>query len=154
MERYKVIKEFGLAKKGDLFDRIEMEDEVIFVMERDEQTEDKGVNTSTYVGMTLGEEDMQNRIDNGFITVINDDIDENDVDTEEDADDINWKKIAIDALTEVQSMIFTYENDHKQVIEDYEVGNVQPCVKVEADTVYFNMIKVLKEIEKTLSPNK
>ena len=51
-------------------------------------------------------------------------------------------------------MTYTFEKDHKKVIEDYEAGKVQPCVKVEADTVYFNMIKVLKEIEKALSPNK
>ena len=153
MERYKVIKEFGLARKGDVFDKIEMEDETIFIMERDEETEDKGINTSTYVGMTLGEDDMQNRIDNGFINIITDNIDEEDKEIE-DTEIVDWEDIVKDALHKIQVMTYTFENDHKKVIEDYEAGKVQPCVKVEADTVYFNMIKVLKEIEKALSPNK
>ena len=149
MERYKVIKEFGLARKGDVFDKIEMEDETIFIMERDEETEDKGINTSTYVGMTLGEDDMQNRIDNGFINIITDNIDEEDK-VIEDTEIVDWEDVVKDALHKIQVMTYTFENDHKKVIEDYEAGKVQPCVKVEADTVYFNMIKVLKEIKKTL----
>ena len=96
MERYKVIKEFGLARKGDVFDKIEMEDETIFIMERDEETEDKGINTSTYVGMTLGEDDMQNRIDNGFINIITDNIDEEDK-VIEDTEIVDWEDIVKDA---------------------------------------------------------
>ena len=40
-----------------------------------------------------------------------------------------------------------YENDHNELVEQYNEGEVPQCVKVEADTVYFNMTKVLKHIQ-------
>ena len=43
-----------------------------------------------------------------------------------------------------------YESDYKEVIDKYSEGEIQPCVKVEAETVYYNLNKVLTKIKNTL----
>lgn len=50
----------------------------------------------------------------------------------------------------IDTLINQYENDYKEVIENYEAGKVHPCVKVEAETVYYNLNKVLTKIKDTL----
>ena len=47
----------------------------------------------------------------------------------------------------IDILIDTYEKDHKDMLEAFENGDVQPCVKVEAETVYYNMIKILNSIK-------
>ena len=46
----------------------------------------------------------------------------------------------------VEDMIKQYTIDHNNMQQAFENGEVQPCVKVEAETVYFNMIKILNNI--------
>jgi hypothetical protein len=40
-----------------------------------------------------------------------------------------------------------YATDHEALETQYNEGDVPQCVKVEADTVYFNLIKVLNKIK-------
>lgn len=51
----------------------------------------------------------------------------------------------------IDALLDQYESDYKEVIENYEEGKVQPCVKVEAETVYFNLTKVLNKIKEELT---
>ena len=44
-----------------------------------------------------------------------------------------------------------YEQDHQNLINEYNEGNLPACVKVEADTVYFNMNKILTKIEELIN---
>ena len=44
-----------------------------------------------------------------------------------------------------------YEKDHNSLVESFEDGCLQPCVKVEADTVYYNMQKLLKAIKNKIN---
>lgn len=47
----------------------------------------------------------------------------------------------------IDSLLDTYGEDYNNMLEAFENGDVQPCVKVEAETVYHNLIKVLKSIK-------
>lgn len=51
----------------------------------------------------------------------------------------------------IDTLLDQYEDDYKKVIKNYEAGKVQPCVKVEAETVYYNLTKVLNKIKDTLA---
>ena len=44
----------------------------------------------------------------------------------------------------------TYTKDYNELMKDYNEGNVQQCVKVEAETVYHNLNKVLNSIKDLL----
>lgn len=51
----------------------------------------------------------------------------------------------------IDSLLKQYEDDYKEVTQKYKEGKVQPCVKVEAETVYFNLTKVLNRIKEELT---
>lgn len=51
----------------------------------------------------------------------------------------------------IDSLLKQYEGDYKEVTQKYKEGKVQPCVKVEAETVYFNLTKVLNKIKEELT---
>lgn len=51
----------------------------------------------------------------------------------------------------IDSLLNQYEDDYKEVTQKYKEGKVQPCVKVEAETVYFNLTKVLNKIKEELT---
>lgn len=51
----------------------------------------------------------------------------------------------------IDSLLKKYEDDYKEVTQKYKEGKVQPCVKVEAETVYFNLTKVLNKIKEELT---
>ena len=134
MERYKVIEEFGIAQKGDVFDKVQLDDEVVYVMEREEELNDGDLKAMSYSGMTLDEDTMEKRIEMNQVKVIED--------TEDEADDTLVK-----VEEYIDSLVEQYETDHKVMLESFEKGEIQPCVKVEAETVYFNLIKVLNAIK-------
>ena len=48
------------------------------------------------------------------------------------------------------AVIDTYTKDYNELMKDYNEGNVQQCVKVEAETVYHNLNKVLNSIKDLL----
>lgn len=51
----------------------------------------------------------------------------------------------------IDSLLNQYEDDYKEVMQKYKEGEVQPCVKVEAETVYFNLTKVLNKVREELT---
>lgn len=51
----------------------------------------------------------------------------------------------------IDSLLKQYENDYKEVTQKYKEGKIQPCVKVEAETVYFNLTKVLNKVREELT---
>lgn len=51
----------------------------------------------------------------------------------------------------IDSLLKQYEDDYKEVTQKYKEGKVQLCVKVEAETVYFNLTKVLNKIKEELT---
>lgn len=51
----------------------------------------------------------------------------------------------------VDELIQQYEDDHNEVLKAYENKEIPTCMKVEAETVYFNMVKILKKIKETIN---
>ena len=50
----------------------------------------------------------------------------------------------------IDEKIEQYTADHEALIAQYNEGDVPQCVKVEADTVYFNLNKVLNKIKEII----
>ena len=51
----------------------------------------------------------------------------------------------------IDSLLKQYEDDYEEVMQKYKEGKIQPCVKVEAETVYFNLTKVLNKVREELT---
>lgn len=126
---YKVIKEFGCAQKGDVLHENE---EGLFELNMECDCSDcyssRSICISSDIADTLATA--------GYL---------------EEAVEMTSVSIAKDKLEEVlnfiEEKIEQYTADHEALTAQYNEGDVPQCVKVEADTVYFNLIKVLNKIK-------
>ena len=133
MKNYKVIKEFASAQKGDMLTYNEDTNLYEFSM----TTENDNEKCSRY--MCMDEETAEEFVESGNLLVI------------EDED----KEIsAIDKLCALSDLIDTleaqYKKDHDDIVEAYNNQEIPTCVKVEADTVYFNMNQILKKVKEII----
>lgn len=130
--KYKVIKEFGIAKKGDILEN-SAKDPCLFTFEVEKD--------NSYRSMSISDELLDAYEGDGFVELVEED------DSTEENEDME----AIDKLCYISDFIDTllnqYEEDHKEVLEKYNNQEIPTCVKVEADTVYFNLTKVLNKIK-------
>lgn len=124
---YKVIKPFDLAIKGDIFSNDCCED--LFEMTREIE------NGRSYceISMTIEPKEVDKLVYEGYLVKV-----------EDDNDKLN--KIS----DKVNELIDTYTKDYTALLTEYEKGGIQPCVKVEAETVYTNLIKVLNALKKEI----
>lgn len=134
MKNYKVIKEFASAQKGDMLTYNEDTNLYEFSM----TTENDNEKCSRYICMD--EETAEEFVESGNLLVI------------EDED----KEIsAIDKLCALSDLIDTletqYKKDHDDIVEAYNNQEIPTCVKVEADTVYFNMNQILKKVKEIIN---
>ena len=134
MKNYKVIKEFASAQKGDMLTYNEDTNLYEFSM----TTENDSEKCSRYICMD--EETAEEYVESGNLLVI------------EDED----KEIsAIDKLCALSDLIDTleaqYKKDHDDIVEAYNNQEIPTCVKVEADTVYFNMNQILKKVKEIIN---
>lgn len=134
MKNYKVIKEFASAQKGDMLTYNEDTNLYEFSM----TTENDSEKCSRYICMD--EETAEEFVESGNLLVI------------EDQD----KEIsAIDKLCALSDLIDTleaqYKKDHDDLVEAYNNQEIPTCVKVEADTVYFNMNQILKKVKEIIN---
>lgn len=128
MKEYKVIKEFGCAQKGDV---LQENEEGLFELSMECNCDDcycsRSICISSDVADTL--------VHAGFLAEIEEEV---------------ISDAAVDKLNAVldmcEGLLDQYKNDHAALIEQYNEGDVPQCVKVEADTVYFNLTKVLNKI--------
>lgn len=127
---YKVIKAFNDLEKGDVLNRTE--DDTFFI-EKESQTEfgDK------YFSIELSEETAEILENDGYLLGMNN----------EDEEDSKLEEIK----EYVDTLIDTYTNDFNSMMEAYDEGDIQTCVKVEAETVYHNLIKVLNSIKNKIN---
>nr|DAE43745.1 MAG TPA: hypothetical protein [Caudoviricetes sp.] len=127
---YKVIKAFNDLEKGDVLNRTE--DDTFFI-EKESQTEfgDK------YFSIELSEETAEILENDGYLLGMDD----------EDEEDSKLEEIK----EYVDTLIDTYTNDFNSMMEAYNEGDIQTCVKVEAETVYHNLIKVLNSIKNKIN---
>ena len=144
---YKVIKDFGNAKKGDIFKEVVDEDVFmnpyhVYVMERIEGEDNISDNSEHYmkswISMELSKEMIDAYVNAGFLLA---------EDNEKKKCEVTDKDKITDISIYIDTLIDTYTNDYNNLLKDFEDGNVQPCVKVEAETVYHNLIKVLNSIK-------
>ena len=129
---YKVINPFDIAVKGDVFTNDE--DPSVYRMSRFVRTS-KGELT---VEMTMDKADIDELIESGNLIEVKENIQCSDCD--------KLAKIA----GKIDSMMKTYTKNYEDLLKQYEAGDVQPCVKVEAETVYYNVIKTLEILKKAL----
>lgn len=137
---YKVIKDFGNARKGDIFKEVIDEDVFmnpypVYVMERiegeDNISDSREHYIKSWISMELSKEMVDAYVKSGFLLP-------------EEAE----KTSKTDTILEyIDTLIDTYNNDYSNMLKDFKNGDVQPCVKVEAETVYHNLIKVLNSIK-------
>ena len=130
--KYKVIKEFGIAKKGDILEN-SVKDPRLFTFEVEEN--------NFYRSMSISDELLDSYEEHGFVELV-----EDEDSTEEDANTEAIDKLCYIADT-IDILLNQYEEDHKEILEKYNNQEISTCVKVEADTVYFNLTKVLNKIK-------
>ena len=131
MKTYKVIKEFGCAQKGDV---LQENEEGLFELNVESDCSDcyssRSICISSDIANTLAIA--------GYLEEFEEEV-----------------KCPIAILNEVSNFVETkieqYTADHEALTAQYNEGDVPPCVKVEADTVYFNLIKVLNKIKEIIN---
>lgn len=134
MKNYKVIKEFASAQKGDMLTYNEDTNLYEFSM----TTENDSEKCSRYICMD--EETAEEFVESGNLLVIEDE---------------NEELSAIDKLCALSDLVDTleaqYKKDHDDLVEAYNNQEIPTCVKVEADTVYFNMNQILKKVKEIIN---
>ena len=134
MKNYKVIKEFASAQKGDMLTYNEDTNLYEFSI----TTENDNEKCSSYICMD--EETAEEFVESGNLLVIEDE---------------NEELSAIDKLCALSDLVDTleaqYKKDHDALVEAYNNQESPTCVKVEADTVYFNMNQILKKVKEMIN---
>lgn len=133
MKEYKVIKAFACAKKGD----------ILSYNEDSELWEFDIKDGSTQRFMCMDEETAESFVNEGKLLELNL-LESNEEPLCECCDKL------CRVLDMVNLIIKQYTNDKEDIAEKYANGEIQPCVKVEADTVYYNLIKVLNRIKEEI----
>jgi len=126
MKQYKVIKEFGCAQKGDV---LKENEEGLFELSVECDCADMYCSRSICISADIANTLVSAEFLEEFEEV--------------DADCVKVVKV----LEFCNEKIEQYTADHEALIAQYNEGEVPQCVKVEADTVYFNLIKVLNKIK-------
>ena len=132
MKTYKVIKEFGCAQKGDVLHENE---EGLFELSVECDCNDcyssRAVCISSDIADTLAHA--------GYLEEF-----------EEYQPTCPSEEKLKEVLSFIEEKLEQYEQDHEALVAQYNEGDVPQCVKVEADTVYFNLIKVLNKIKEII----
>lgn len=132
--KYKVVEDFGSLIKGDI---LEQRGDVYVLEER--------INIDGYTSYRYAEFDkeaLDEEVNSGRIITIED----------EPVDD--YAKRLNDTIDLLNELDKKYYEDYNKLMEEYEKGDVPTCLKVEAETVYENLGKLVNAIRKTLEGEK
>ena len=132
MKQYKVIKEFGCAQKGDILNENE---EGIFELVVECNCDDCHCSRSICISSDIA--------DTLALAGYLEEFEE----VKECKAELKLKEIS----EHIDEMLKQYAEDHDALIEQYNEGELPACIKVEADTVYHNMTKVLKHIQELIN---
>lgn len=140
MEGYKVIKEFSFAEKGDVFTKVE--DLNLWELQKSETKPEM----ETYTSMAFDSSTMEELANKDYVIWYSEEAeeDDNEDECERCCDKLEKVKEYVNTLIDI------YTKDYNELMKDYNEGNVQQCVKVEAETVYHNLNKVLNSIKDLL----
>lgn len=133
---YKVIKAFDEFEKGDILLETRMNGEIAYECSKTSK-EDGYIEEIT---ITVNQDFIDEAIEDGNVIELQEEDESCDC-----CDKLERVKLLVDTLIE------TYEEDYKNMVEAFEQGDVQPCVKVEAETVYYNLTKVLNRIKEAIN---
>lgn len=132
MKTFKVIKEFGCAQKGDVLHENE---EGLFELNVECDCNDcycsRSICVSSDIADTLALA--------GYLEEF-----------EEYEPTCPSEEKLKEVLNFIDEKIEQYAADHEALTAQYNEGDVPQCVKVEADTVYFNLNKVLNKIKEII----
>ena len=132
---YKVIKEFGCAQKGDILNENE---EGLFELSVECNCDDchcsRNVCISSDIADTLAHAGYLEEFEEDEVTPT--------CPSEEKLEAV---------LSFIEEKFEQYTSDHAALTAQYNEGDLPQCVKVEADTVYFNLIKVLNKIKEIIN---
>lgn len=132
MKQYKVIKEFGCTQKGDILHENE---EGLFELNVECDCSDcycsRNVCISSDVADTLVLAEYLEELSESY-------------DEEQKLEEV---------LSFIDEKLEQYKDDHEALVEQYNEGAVPACVMTEADTVYFNLNKVLTAIKNIITDN-
>ena len=134
---YKVIKEFGCAQKGDVLNENE---EGIFELVVECNCDDCHCSRSICISSDIAD----TLATAGYLEEFEEHTWQNEIVAE---CEMRLSKVA----DFVDEKIEQYTADHEALTAQYNEGDVPQCVKVEADTVYFNLIKVLNKIKEIIN---
>lgn len=123
---YKVLKDFGSAIAGDIFRNDEFVPEMFNMYNK---TTDSGYECIR--SMSLTKDIVDSYVDQGLL--------------EEVKENRGSKTIEY-----IDSLLEQYNSDYKETMAKYNNGELPSCVKVEAETVYYNLTKVLNKIKEVL----
>lgn len=132
--KYKVVEDFGSLIKGDV---LEQRGDVYVLEER--------INIDGYTSYRYAEFDkeaLDEEVSSGRIITIKD-----------EPEDENTKRLN-DTINLLNELDKKYYEDYTKLMEEYEKGDVPTCLKVEAETVYENLGKLVNAIRKTLEGEK
>ena len=132
MKTFKVIKEFGCAQKGDV---LKENEEGLFELAVECNCDDchcsRSICISSDIADTLALAGYLEKFE----------------EVKECEAELKLKEIS----EHIDEMLKQYAEDHDALIEQYNEGELPACIKVEADTVYHNMTKVLKHIQELIN---
>lgn len=140
MEGYKVIKEFSFAEKGDVFTKVE--DLNLWELQKSETKPEM----ETYTSIAFDSSTMEELANKDYVIWYSEEVEKDDNEDECECCCDKLEKVK----EYVNTLIDTYTKDYNELMKDYNEGNVQQCVKVEAETVYHNLNKVLNSIKDLL----
>lgn len=121
--KYKVIKDYGFFKEGDIL------------------TWDEELNAYT-LDVQEGNTFRSAMVDSYTVDYIFD---------EGHLEEINRSDEKIEEVVEfIDKLIGQYKQDYDKTMELAKNGKIQPCAKVEAETVFFNLTKVLNRVREEL----
>ena len=150
MEGYKVIKDFSFAEKGDVFTKVEDLNFLVAHGHRfgymDRETSMIYTLQETYTSMAFDSSTIEELANKDYVIWYSEEAEEDDNEDECECCCNKLEKVK----EYVDTLIDTYTKDYNELMKDYNEGNVQQCVKVEAETVYHNLNKVLNSIKDLL----
>lgn len=130
--KYKVVNDFGSLVKGDVIE--ERNGNYVF---------EERVNIDGFTSYRYAEFDKE---------AIDEEVNEGNLIELQEIDPFyseNDKRVE-DTLALLDTLDKKYYDDYNKLMEDYANGNVPTCMKVEAETVYENMGKLINTIRKSL----
>ena len=144
VESYKIIKDKGALKAGEFVNWVSKDE--CFTYEHEDSTD----NYYSSITVRLTPNLINKYLSEGVIVPVNDEYNAED----EPCDCCNCDKCEA-KLKELKRTLASLKNTYNQRAESvrkkYNDDKIPTCVKVEHDTVYFNLMKLIKHIEDILN---